>query len=57
MDLLTRQEAADHLRVSLSNFKKTIQKQLPFVKLGRRVLFDKKDLDDYLESKKQNKGI
>ena len=55
METLTRHEAADYLKVSLSKFKKTIQKELPFIKLGRIVLFDKKDIDKYLESKKVNK--
>ena len=48
----TRQEAADYIGVCLSTFKKTIQKELRTIKIGRRVLFDVNDLDAYLESKK-----
>ena len=55
METFTRQEAADYLRMSLSKFKKTTQKELPCIQLGRKVLFDKKDLDEYLESKKIKK--
>ena len=51
MTTLTRQEAAKYIGVGISTFKK-IQKDIRFIKIGRRVLFDTKDLDDYLESKK-----
>ena len=51
MTTLTRQEAAKYIGVGLSTFKK-LQKELRFIKIGRRVLFDTKDLDAYLESKK-----
>lgn len=52
MVTLTINEAADYMKVCLSTFKKTIKRDLPYIKLGRRVLYDQKDLDKYLESKK-----
>lgn len=51
MTTLTKQEAADYMRISISLFKK-IQNAIPCIKLGRRVLYDKKDLDTYLENVK-----
>ena len=51
---MNKTEAAKYLGVSLSTFKKTIQKELPVIKLGRLVFFEEKDLDAYLESKKTN---
>jgi len=51
MTTLTRQDAAKYIGVGISTFKK-IQKELRVIRIGRRVLFDTKDLDAYLESKK-----
>lgn len=51
MTTLTRQEAAKYIGVGISTFKK-IQKDIRSIHIGRRVLFDAKDLDAYLESKK-----
>lgn len=51
MTTLTRQDAAKYIGVGISTFKK-IQKELRCIKIGRRILFDTKDLDAYLESKK-----
>lgn len=51
MTTLTRQEAAKYIGVGISTFKK-IQKDIRSIHIGRRVLFDTKDLDAYLESKK-----
>lgn len=51
MEILTKQEAAKYLGISLSTLKK-IQKNIRLIKLGRLVRFDKKDLDAYLEAQK-----
>lgn len=48
----TREEAAKYIGVSFSMFKKSVQKELREIRIGRRVLFDVNDLDAYLESKK-----
>lgn len=45
-------EAAEYLGISLSLFKKTVRKEIPVIKIGRRTQFDVKDLDAYLENKK-----
>lgn len=52
MTTMTRQEAADYMKVCLSSFKKNIQPNIPAIKIGRRVLFDVKDLDAYMEAHK-----
>ncbi len=52
MITMTKQEAADYVKVCLSSFKKNIQPVIPAIKIGRRVLFDQKDLDKYLEDHK-----
>lgn len=51
MTTLTRQDAAKYIGVGISTFKK-LQKELRVIRIGRRVFFDTKDLDAYLESKK-----
>lgn len=52
MTTMTKQEAADYMKVCLSSFKKNIQPEVPAIKIGRRVLFDVKDLDAYMEAHK-----
>ena len=52
MTTMTKQEAADYMKVCLSSFKKNIQSKVPAIKIGRRVLFDQKDLDAYMEAHK-----
>ena len=52
MTTMTRQEAADYMKICLSSFKKNIQPEIPAIRIGRRVLFDVKDLDAYMESHK-----
>ena len=39
MITMTKQEAADYVKVCLSSFKKNIQPVIPAIKIGRRVLF------------------
>lgn len=51
METLTRQEAAKYIGLGITTFKK-IQKEIRQIRIGRRVFFDTKDLDAYLESKK-----
>jgi len=56
MELKSRQEAADYIGISLTTFKKEVQKHLPCIRIGRRVCFDLKDLNTYLESLKTGAG-
>ncbi len=46
MELMTANEAADFLRLSISTIRAwTFQRRLATVKLGRRVLYRKQDLE------------
>ena len=45
--------AADYMKVSLSWLrKKTASGELPHAKLGHRVVYDRNDLDRYIQSRK-----
>lgn len=49
--LLTKDEAAKYLRISRTTLGR-LMKKIPYIKLDRRVLFKKSDIDKFLESKK-----
>ncbi|TAK10588.1 MAG: DNA-binding protein [Anaerolineae bacterium] len=51
-DLLTRAEAAKVCRVSLRAFEAHVRPDLTPVRIGRRVLFDRSDLDAWLDTRK-----
>lgn len=49
-DNLTKEEAADYLRISRATLDRLVKKRLvPHAKLGKRVIFRKRDLDALLE--------
>ncbi|MEN6560106.1 MAG: helix-turn-helix domain-containing protein [Acidobacteriota bacterium] len=48
---MTKAEAAEFLRISLDTLEKLMRRGLPYVKFERRVLFRKRDIDKWLESK------
>lgn len=51
-EYLTKEEASELLRISRPTLDRMIKrKEIPYIKLGRRVLFRKKDIDEFLESK------
>lgn len=50
--LLSARDAAALLGVSLSTFKDTVRAELPAVSIGRRVLFDRKDLEAWARGHK-----
>lgn len=51
MTLLSIKEASKMLRLSVhSLYKMTSGKKISFIKLGNKVLFDEKDLVDYVNS-------
>ena len=51
-DLLTKAEVRSLLRISRGTLDLMMKrKELPYIKLQRRVLFRKKDIDKFLESK------
>lgn len=56
MRLLDIKEASKMLRLSShSLYKMTSGKKIPFIKLGGKVLFDEKDLVDYVNSHRVEK--
>jgi len=53
--LLNIGETAKYLNVSVNTIYSWVcQRRIPFVKLGRRLLFDIEDLDRWIESQKIN---
>jgi excisionase family DNA binding protein len=53
--LLTKKEVSEYLRVSRSTLDHRLMKEIPYIKLGKRVLFRKSVIDKYLEKKTVNK--
>ena len=50
--LLTKKELQEYLRISPAKLDRMIaKKELPYIKLERRVLFKMSDIDAYLEKK------
>ncbi len=50
---LAAPQAAEYMKVSLSWLrKKTATGELPHSKLGHRVVYDREDLDEYIQSRK-----
>ena len=54
IERLSKVQAAKYLGVSLSTFKKVVQKEIPVIKIGRLTQYKLSDLDAYLESKRVN---
>ena len=51
--LLSQQDAAGYLGVSYWTIRDLVfRRELPFVKIGRRILVDRMDLDAYLDRSK-----
>ena len=50
-EYMTKAELQEYLRISKSSVEKLMKQGLPHVKLTRRVLFRKIDVDGWLESK------
>ena len=51
--LLSQQDAASYLGISYWTVRDLVfRRELPFVKIGRRILVDRIDLDAYLERSK-----
>lgn len=48
-------ELQEYLRISKSSVEKLMKEGLPYVKLDRRVIFKKVDVDRWLESKVHRK--
>lgn len=55
--LLSQQEAAGYLGISYWTLRDLVfRRELPFVKIGRRILIDRLDLDAYLDRSKIHQG-
>jgi excisionase family DNA binding protein len=55
--LLSQQEAAAYLGISYWTLRDlTFRGEVPHVKIGRRILIDRLDLDAYLEQSKTRQG-
>jgi excisionase family DNA binding protein len=51
-DLLSRQEVIEYLKISPMTLHRLLKSRaFPYIKLARRVLFRKADIDKFLESK------
>ena len=51
-ELLTREQVMQYLQISHGTLNKLMRmKAFPYIKLERKVLFKKKDIDEFLESK------
>ena len=52
-DLLTKEDVEAYLRIGRRTLDRLIKaREIPFIKLGRRVLFRKTDIDAWLEFKR-----
>ena len=49
---MTATEAAIYLSVSRGHLYRKIKDQIPFVEVGSRIIFDRNDLDNYMEKNK-----
>ena len=54
--LLSREQAAALLRISVDSFARHVQAHLPSVRIGRQLMFDEKDLETWVESQKGGHG-
>jgi len=50
-EYLTKQEAAKYMRVSVPTLDRLMAQGLPYIKLDRRVLFRREDIDKWLVKK------
>lgn len=52
LDLMTKKEMMEYLRISKGTLDKMMRKrEIPFIKLGKRVLFKRQEIDNWLKSK------
>jgi len=54
-EYMTKAECQEYLRISKSSLEKLVKQGLPRIKLDRKVLFRKIDIDKWLEQKIQRK--
>lgn len=56
IEYLTKKELMDYLKISRTTVDGLMRQGLPFIKLKRRVLFRREDVDSFLESKIMRKS-
>jgi excisionase family DNA binding protein len=50
-EYLSKKDLGDYLKISSATVSRLMQQGLPYIKLERRVLFRRADVDRFLESK------
>ena len=55
--LLTRDEAARYCRVGLRTFDRRVAPHVRALSIGARILFDRKDIDTWLETQKDGRSL
>ena len=51
VEYLNKREAAAYIKISLATLERLMNQGLPHIKLERRVLFRKRDIDAFLEKR------
>jgi excisionase family DNA binding protein len=51
-DYLSKKDLRDYLKISSATVSRLMRQGLPYIKLERRVLFKREDVDAFLETKK-----
>lgn len=55
MNLLTAQEAANELRLSIHTIRAWVQKKrIPYIRMGRKMLFKREDLEELVRKNTVN---
>lgn len=55
-EYMTKKEAAEYMRIGSATLERLMRQGLPYIKLQRRVLFRRPDVDKWLESRIVTKG-
>ena len=55
--LLTRHEAARYCRVGLRTFDRRVAPHVRALSIGARILFDRRDIDTWLETQKDGRSV
>ena len=55
--LLTRHEAAGYCRVGLRTFDRRVSPHVRALSIGARILFDRRDIDRWLETQKDGRSV
>ena len=50
-EYLSKKEAAEYMKISMATLERLMNQGLPFIKLDRRVLFRRADVDRWLDKK------